>query len=552
MTAASETFDVQLAIYDLSRGMARSLSAQFLGSQFAVDIIPHTAIVVYGREYFFGGGIQSEEPYEFRRNTGMSPVQTLSLGRTTISKAEFEHWCSTMMSSGGRYQANAYDLLTRNCNNFSHDAATQGLRLPKGVPEWIMAVPQRFVSSPMGQMVLPLLQNMQLASPVPGAVPMSSTVASFNQYPSVSTATNPWVTLPSTTAGSTKKDDRTKPLSSHPNTKERKNASSILDTFSKPLLSSDTTTATLCIKKLLVTMPDDDGQDRVTLETASATLTSRGKKWLDAESADDVCGVLFRCLQSSSSSLSNVSATTTSTTTTTTSATRTLALMLLRVVILWSPPTANGTNSNTTACWEWLQQQLQEEEDESSQPSRPLDSKLFPAARSMAWLCAANAVATTAQPVAACLVDMAVRDLARDDSRPELRQAASALLYNAVLKAAATVLNGVDEEQDELSDFCVTMLVAALEGLVAEPDATVRLRRLAIVGRIVRPLPTTTNSRSSGNPLACSLVQDLGLVDSLRDVVTTSGAMPGGEDDEKCQTLAFEILQVLENSSPRS
>jgi hypothetical protein len=44
------TFEVQLAIYDLSRGMARTLSAQFLGGpQHAIDAIPHTGIVVYGR-----------------------------------------------------------------------------------------------------------------------------------------------------------------------------------------------------------------------------------------------------------------------------------------------------------------------------------------------------------------------------------------------------------------------------------------------------------------------------------------------------------------------
>ena len=39
---------VLLAVYDLSRGMARGLSAQFLGPDHAIDVIPHTGLVVYG------------------------------------------------------------------------------------------------------------------------------------------------------------------------------------------------------------------------------------------------------------------------------------------------------------------------------------------------------------------------------------------------------------------------------------------------------------------------------------------------------------------------
>jgi len=45
-----------LHLYDLSMGMARSLSAAIVGTQ--IDLIPHTGIVVYGNEYFYGGGIQ--------------------------------------------------------------------------------------------------------------------------------------------------------------------------------------------------------------------------------------------------------------------------------------------------------------------------------------------------------------------------------------------------------------------------------------------------------------------------------------------------------------
>lgn len=53
--------DVELYIYDLTSGMAAMMSQLLLGRH--IDGIWHTAVVVYGREFFFGGqGIQSCPP----------------------------------------------------------------------------------------------------------------------------------------------------------------------------------------------------------------------------------------------------------------------------------------------------------------------------------------------------------------------------------------------------------------------------------------------------------------------------------------------------------
>ena len=70
---------VQLAIYDLSMGMARNLSAQFLGEQHAVEIIPHTAIIAFGNEYFFGQGIEWCSPLEFRASRGSECIISLRI-----------------------------------------------------------------------------------------------------------------------------------------------------------------------------------------------------------------------------------------------------------------------------------------------------------------------------------------------------------------------------------------------------------------------------------------------------------------------------------------
>ena len=47
---------VTLAVYDLSRGMAMTMSRNILGEQ--IEGIWHTGIRVFGKEWFYGGGIQ--------------------------------------------------------------------------------------------------------------------------------------------------------------------------------------------------------------------------------------------------------------------------------------------------------------------------------------------------------------------------------------------------------------------------------------------------------------------------------------------------------------
>lgn len=52
---------VQLYIYDLTQGMSAMMSQMLLGRH--IEGIWHTAIVVFGKEFFYGSqGIQSCEP----------------------------------------------------------------------------------------------------------------------------------------------------------------------------------------------------------------------------------------------------------------------------------------------------------------------------------------------------------------------------------------------------------------------------------------------------------------------------------------------------------
>jgi len=54
------TYLVSLHVYDISGGMAKQFSRQLTGKHF--DGIWHTGIVVYGKEFYFGGGISYDMP----------------------------------------------------------------------------------------------------------------------------------------------------------------------------------------------------------------------------------------------------------------------------------------------------------------------------------------------------------------------------------------------------------------------------------------------------------------------------------------------------------
>jgi hypothetical protein len=253
-----QSYQVQLAIYDLSGGMARALSSQFLGPNHAIDIIPHTAILAFGKEYYFGGsGIEASDPHHFRSTRGIFPIEIQHLGHTNVSKEQFEEWCLQHMDNGV-YASHSYDLFHRNCNNFSHHAATEALRLNKAVPEWILSVPSKVLASPLGEMIRPMLQQMQISPSGDGRDSFGSARQRItgNQYSNssandtrrsgtdttVSAETiNPWANLPSSSAASEA------PIAS---TAKSPPKTPFLDSYNRPLIANDTHMINLCIDKI--------------------------------------------------------------------------------------------------------------------------------------------------------------------------------------------------------------------------------------------------------------------------------------------------------------
>ncbi|KAI8523213.1 hypothetical protein RHMOL_Rhmol13G0055800 [Rhododendron molle] len=156
----SEGHKVSLNVYDLSQGMARQLSTSFLGR--AIEGIWHTGVVVYGNEYYFGGGVQhslsGKTPYG-------TPIRVVNLGVTHVPKDVFEMY---LQEISPRYSAGTYNLLSHNCNNFSNEVAQ--FLVGATIPDFILNLPNEIRSSPMGAVILPMIQQLETTMRS-GAVP---------------------------------------------------------------------------------------------------------------------------------------------------------------------------------------------------------------------------------------------------------------------------------------------------------------------------------------------------------------------------------------------
>lgn len=423
--------EINLALYDLSRGMAGSLSAQFLGPEHTIEIIPHTGILAFGKEYFFGGGggagISSEDPNQFRTTRAMQPMQIIPLGRSTVTKEQFDTWCHNQVNSG-RFNGEAYDLLSKNCNNFSDAAAKEGLKLSIGVPQWILDVPSRFLASPMGQLMRPMLENMQLSGGggVPFAVPQSSVPP---QQQTVDIDFNPWAT-------STVSIKNTRPTEVN---------TLLLDSDNRPLISKDLKSAKLCATKLMQASTED--ADKVALEKLHIALSQESHK-PSADVIDNGCIVICQHLMEVPANL-------------------TFSLMLLRLVVLHPPTTWSQK------CIAWVQEQL-------LMNGKSLLSTT--ASRSIAWCVVSNNYGSNSNLdnnlEEICIA--AMTDIAKEQPL-EVRQAASAFLYNV-----AMIQSPLMSEQTELPDLLVMLLFGALEGLEEEIDTTTKVRRLLCAARLIK------------------------------------------------------------------
>ncbi|KAL3517791.1 hypothetical protein ACH5RR_020380 [Cinchona calisaya] len=159
---AEEGHKVSLNVYDLSQGLARQLSTTFLGK--SIEGVWHTGIVVYGTEYYFGGGIQQTPAGKTPYGT---PIRVVDLGTTHVPKDVFEMY---LQNISPRYTQQTYSLLNHNCNNFSNEVAQ--FLVGATIPDYILNLPNEVINSPMGALFLPMIQQLETTLRA-GAVPQA-------------------------------------------------------------------------------------------------------------------------------------------------------------------------------------------------------------------------------------------------------------------------------------------------------------------------------------------------------------------------------------------
>jgi hypothetical protein len=102
-------------------------------------------VVVYGKEYYFGGGIQQDNP---RRTPYGTPVRVEDFGVTHVAKEAFEDF---LLEIGPRYTPETYSILNNNCNHFSNEAVK--FLVSSTVPAYILDQPKEAMNTPIGALI---------------------------------------------------------------------------------------------------------------------------------------------------------------------------------------------------------------------------------------------------------------------------------------------------------------------------------------------------------------------------------------------------------------
>lgn len=485
---------VQLALYDLSRGLAKTMSMAILGKQ--IDGIWHTGLIVYGKEYFFGGGLQSM-PHEVfvQMHGGERPKEYIDLGFTDISQDLFEDFNREI---NPRFTAQTYDLLKHNCNNYTDESAK--FLLGKGIPSYIIDLPNEVLNSPMGAMLRPMLE--QMTTQMNGADPYSAlhTQQQQQQQQQLQPAS-----FPTGGAGATSSPPA---ATSGGAAAERSCAAAqnagypIMDKHAKPLVGSDTSKAAAGVASRLKALGASvegllSAEEGVVLDLLPASLA--------APKSSPVAPGSFRLMQTvlRKNSAWPVKA-------------EFLALILMSLMVLHNP-------------------EGQEMEDAMAEVATRAQAEgdLSPQSLSIAICTAANAFGTPGggkymvrPDVIPGWLDASLRGLQHE--RSEVRQMSSSLLNNFSLG----LLEGLPESTlgIELSDEATQILFGSLEGLEDEASQVVALRRLLSAGRLVRKFGAA----------GATLVNEVGLGHQVGSFLSKA---PEGE----AKGAAQEVLRLLGN-----
>lgn len=142
--------DVVLNMYDLSRGVARAVSPWLLSEP--LQGVWHSAVVIFGKEYYFGGDIYYDTPGA----TGFGkPIKSIWLGSTLRLQDDFHTFIVDELRPS--FCPEAYDAAKNNCNHFSDRLAMY--LVGKHIPDDILRQPDLVLNTKVGQVLRPVLNR---------------------------------------------------------------------------------------------------------------------------------------------------------------------------------------------------------------------------------------------------------------------------------------------------------------------------------------------------------------------------------------------------------
>lgn len=78
------------------------------------------------------------------------------MGETEIPEEVFNDFLEEI---SGKYTMEKYDLFTNNCNNFTDDSVH--FLVGEKIPDYITGLPAEVLNTPIGNMLKPIIDNMQ-------------------------------------------------------------------------------------------------------------------------------------------------------------------------------------------------------------------------------------------------------------------------------------------------------------------------------------------------------------------------------------------------------
>lgn len=129
--------EVQVRVYNIDRYGMSPLAAKALNKN--IEGIWHVGVAVFGKEYWYGAIVESQNLKEVDYAFGFGPSHIYDIGTTDVDPDEFHQWVTETKAK--EYVPDTYDCFNHNCHHFANDLVfklTGKTPDSGGFPQWCL------------------------------------------------------------------------------------------------------------------------------------------------------------------------------------------------------------------------------------------------------------------------------------------------------------------------------------------------------------------------------------------------------------------------------